>query len=237
MKRPGEFDQPLSYRVPEQIAQQCQRGQGVLVELKDKEVRGIIVGLDKNLPEGIDKIKDVDGILPELSLLEVQLDAAQRIADYYHCSLLRAIKLFVPSTLWQGKGKRTLKQVDEADFKEPEASNFPFTPLKHDLSNEQEEALRVISSSKKGILLHGVTGSGKTEVYLRLILESVRRGKQAILLVPEIALTPQTINYFQEYFGDHLAVFHSKLSDGERLKEWFKVKKGFARLVIGSRLL
>ena len=92
-----------------------------------------------------------------------------------------------------------------------------------------------VLNSKKPVLLHGVTGSGKTEIYLRVILDVIQKGKQAILLVPEIALTPQMIDYFQEYFGRHLALFHSKLSDGQRTKEWWKVRKGEARLIIGSR--
>ncbi len=103
------------------------------------------------------------------------------------------------------------------------------------LTPEQEEALAQIRSSDKPMLLLGVTGSGKTELYLRLIHETVRQGKQAILLVPEIALTPQTIGYFRQSFGDAIALFHSKLSEGERLKMWWKVRTGSAALVIGSR--
>ena len=80
-----------------------------------------------------------------------------------------------------------------------------------------------------------MTGSGKTEVYLRVVLETVKKGRQAILLVPEIAITPQMLAYFEKYFGPHLALFHSRLSDGERLQEWFKVKSGYAPLIIGSR--
>lgn len=103
------------------------------------------------------------------------------------------------------------------------------------LTPEQETALAQIRASDKPMLMLGVTGSGKTELYLRLIHETVRQGKQAILLVPEIALTPQTVGYFRQSFGDAIAVFHSKLSDGERLKMWWKVRTGSAALIIGSR--
>lgn len=103
------------------------------------------------------------------------------------------------------------------------------------LTPDQQKALDVIRHSDNPSLLHGVTGSGKTEIYLRLILDTVKNGKQAILLVPEIALTPQIVSYFRHFFNEHIAVFHSKLTDAERLKEWWKVKSGFAPLAIGSR--
>jgi primosomal protein N' (replication factor Y) len=85
------------------------------------------------------------------------------------------------------------------------------------------------------VLLHGVTGSGKTEVYLQAIDAAVKRGKGAIVLVPEIALTPQTVERFQSRFGDQIAVLHSHLSDGERHDEWHRIHDGGARIVIGAR--
>ena len=103
------------------------------------------------------------------------------------------------------------------------------------LSSDQAEILKQIDSADKPILLHGITGSGKTEIYLRRILSALQKGKQVIYLVPEIALTPQTINYFKDYIGDNVAVFHSKLSDGQRAREWWRVKSGNANLIIGSR--
>ncbi|MDO4741110.1 MAG: primosomal protein N' [Eubacteriales bacterium] len=84
-------------------------------------------------------------------------------------------------------------------------------------------------------LLHGVTGSGKTEVYIRLIREAFARGKGAIVLVPEIALTPQMVNWFRARFGDDAAVLHSRLSAGERFDEWRRIRMGGARVVIGAR--
>lgn len=84
-------------------------------------------------------------------------------------------------------------------------------------------------------LLFGVTGSGKTSVYIHLIADVLKEGKSAILLVPEIALTPQMIQTFSSYFGDNIAVLHSSLSIGERYDEWKRVKSGLAKLVIGTR--
>lgn len=84
-------------------------------------------------------------------------------------------------------------------------------------------------------LIHGITGSGKTEVYLELVRRTLGAGKGAILLVPEISLTPQAIRRYGERFGDTIAVFHSALSDGELFDQWHRVQRGDARLVLGSR--
>lgn len=84
-------------------------------------------------------------------------------------------------------------------------------------------------------LLHGVTGSGKTEVYMRCIRACLDNGKSAILLVPEISLTPQTVALFRARFGDEIAVLHSKLSDGERYDEWRRIRLGRARVAVGAR--
>ncbi len=84
-------------------------------------------------------------------------------------------------------------------------------------------------------LLHGVTGSGKTEIYLRVLRKILDQGREAIVLVPEIALTPQTTERFRSRFGDEVSVLHSALSDGERHDEWMRIHKGKARIAIGAR--
>ncbi len=85
------------------------------------------------------------------------------------------------------------------------------------------------------LLLHGATGSGKTEVYLRAVAATLERGRSAVVLVPEIALTPQTAGRFEQRFGDQVAVLHSKLSAGERHDEWLRLRRGEARVCIGPR--
>lgn len=104
------------------------------------------------------------------------------------------------------------------------------------LNDEQKRAISTIMTSEdRGYLLKGVTGSGKTEVYMNLVSEVLSAGKSAIMLVPEIALTPQMIERFKGRFGRDVALFHSKLSPGERYDEWFRIKKGEASLVVGAR--
>ena len=105
------------------------------------------------------------------------------------------------------------------------------------LTADQEAALLAIRAAAPGdgLLLHGVTGSGKTEVYLQAAAETLDGGRTVIVLVPEIALTPQIVARFVERFGDTVAVLHSKLSDGERHDEWARLRRGEARICVGPR--
>lgn len=112
---------------------------------------------------------------------------------------------------------------------------LPSKPLP--LNREQADALRAIGDLDGGrcLLLHGVTGSGKTEVYLQAIAAELDAGHSAIVMVPEIALTPQTVQRFVSRFGERIAVLHSALSDGERYDEWHRIRSAEARVVIGPR--
>lgn len=103
------------------------------------------------------------------------------------------------------------------------------------LTSEQQKAINVVLSSSKPTLIHGVTGSGKTEVYLKLIEETVKLGKSAILLVPEIALTPQTLSRLRGRFKDDCAILHSGLSAGEKFDEWWRLRSGEAKIAVGAR--
>ena len=108
------------------------------------------------------------------------------------------------------------------------------------LNDEQQQALdQIVSRIGEGgyatFLLHGVTGSGKTEIYIRAMGEAIRRGLSALMLVPEIALTPVFSRRLRSHFGESVAILHSSLSEGERTDEWRRIKEGEARVVIGTR--
>ncbi len=106
-------------------------------------------------------------------------------------------------------------------------------------NDEQNEAIRLIcaimSQGRGTVLLHGVTGSGKTEVYMKASAEALARDKQVIVLVPEISLTPQTVGRFKSRFGDRVAVLHSRLSIGERYDEWRRIYNNKVDIVVGAR--
>ena len=123
-------------------------------------------------------------------------------------------------------------RVVERDALEGRA--FERRPLP-ELSVAQQAAADQVTEGFGEYLLHGVTGSGKTEVYQNLVGRTLAAGRDAIILVPEISLTPQAIRRYGERFGDTLAVFHSRLGAGELYDQWFRVKRGDARVIVGSR--
>lgn len=104
------------------------------------------------------------------------------------------------------------------------------------LNQDQQHSVDlIINSEAKKFLIHGVTGSGKTEIYMNLVSHMLKTGKQSIILIPEISLTPQMVERFKGRFGRDIAVFHSRLSDGERFDEWMRVKMGNVNIGIGAR--
>lgn len=126
-------------------------------------------------------------------------------------------------------------------WRDPALGDVPEYETKpHTLTKDQQAAFEAIAAAVKKrafepFLLHGVTGSGKTEVYLRAIAETLKVGRQALVLVPEIALTPQLLGRFRARFGDEIAVLHSGMGRGERLDEWTRAREGKVRVAIGAR--
>ena len=164
--------------------------------------------------------------------------------------LLRNGQMFLADLLAEaGMGLSSVKSLEKKGFlrisrqtqnRDPLAGQviLPTQPLA--LFPEQSAALELAKKSidtlsPPVVLLHGVTGSGKTEVYLQAIRHALDQGKGAIVLVPEISLTPQTVERFCGRFGDMVAVLHSHLSDGERHDEWHRIFEGKARIVVGAR--
>lgn len=136
--------------------------------------------------------------------------------------------------------KDGLISLSEAEtLRKPDSAFSEVTDPGYELTAGQQEALAEILPCLHGkggkFLLHGVTGSGKTEVFMHAVRETLSLGKSAIILVPEIALTPQMVSWFRGRFGGAAAVIHSRLSAGERYDEWRRIRRGEARVVIGAR--
>ena len=149
-----------------------------------------------------------------------------------------------PATLRKMENDGMVSITEQPERRDPLAGRniLPSKPLA--LTEEQQVAKGIICAActtpadapaPRPVLLHGVTASGKTEVYLQSIACSLEAGKGAIVLVPEIALTPQTIQRFASRFGETIAVLHSQLGDGERHDEWHRIQEGKARVVVGPR--
>ena len=162
------------------------------------------------------------------------VENVRRLGGGWMQQLCRELKT-TPASIRQLAAKRLVTVEARAKRRDPLANRkvLPSKPLK--LNEEQRKALEAICAAERPVLLFGVTGSGKTEVYLQAIARELEAGRGAIVMVPEIALTPQTVQRFASRFGDRVAVLHSALSDGERYDEWHRIRSGAARVVVGPR--
>ena len=162
------------------------------------------------------------------------VDQVVRLGGGWMRSLCAELKT-TPASLRALAGRGLVRIEPRARRRDPLAGRrvLPTRPLQ--LNDEQAAALKAIVGSSSPVLLFGVTGSGKTEVYLQAIAAELAAGRGAIVLVPEIALTPQTVQRFASRFGGRVAVLHSALSDGERYDEWHRIRNGEAQVVVGPR--
>jgi len=145
-----------------------------------------------------------------------------------------------PSTITSLEKKGLVETYTEAVRRDPLSEDLGLKSEEHVLTTAQTSVLEQIeqqmnSETYAAFLLHGVTGSGKTEIYMRAMDKALKRGRSAMMLVPEIALTPVFSRGLRARFGDQVAIFHSSLQKGERFDEWTRVRNGVARVVIGTR--
>ncbi|MFZ5588112.1 MAG: primosomal protein N' [Pseudomonadota bacterium] len=195
---------------------------------------GVLVELSTTSQVARARLKPALAALDDAALLPAELLALMQWAGaYYHHPLGEVILGALPPPLRQGKPPQAVRAPRKTTEIETAVSIAP-PPLNAD----QQRAVAALSAAldaAQPFLLDGVTGSGKTEVYLSVIEQALARGAQALVLVPEIGLTPQLVQRFRERFSAPLAVMHSSLSDGERLRAWLAARDGTASIVLGTR--
>lgn len=176
-------------------------------------------------------------------LTKKQLEVLNTLADIGTATVKEVCYFtgFTPSVIQALEKKGLVEIFDNEVYRDP-CENKSVTVEKKEivLNEEQQTAFEsLLSQYSEGkvltALLHGITGSGKTMVYIRLIDEMLEKGKNVIVMVPEIALTPQTLNLFRSRYSADVAVFHSALSAGQRMDEWKRVRNGKVRIVVGTR--
>ncbi|MGF0070861.1 primosomal protein N' [Streptococcus orisratti] len=153
-----------------------------------------------------------------------------KLSDLYQLFSREVVKFFIDNELLIITEREVSRSEDYF-----EVETTAFLSLNEEQSAVVERVTSQIGQKSKPFLLEGITGSGKTEVYLHIIDRVLKMGKTAIVLVPEISLTPQMTNRFISRFGKQVAIMHSGLSDGEKFDEWRKIKSGKARVVVGAR--
>lgn len=186
---------------------------------------------------------DYDNVLNSLEKSKKQYELyAYLLDERHHTVLLKDLEEmgFSKSSIDTLMRKGFVEKYDAIVERDPFETRVFEQDQKQQLTYDQQEAYKSILESiqehrQRTYLLHGVTGSGKTEVYLQTIEEVLKLGRQAMMLVPEIALTPQMVLRFKRRFGDEVAVLHSGLSKGERYDEWQKIRDGKASVSVGAR--
>lgn len=205
-------------------------GVRVRVPFQSRMLTGILVEVVEETKIPTDKLKRAEAVLDQSPIFTLDVyELCEWAANYYHYSFGEVLSAALPAVLRRGKPADCKKKLPPAC----EERQQPLT-----LNDTQQKALNEILASSnqfKTFLIDGVTGSGKTEVYLQAIHAMLGLEKQVLVLVPEISLTPQTIARFRVRFPVSIAVLHSSLSDGERLAAWLAAKAGEAKIVIGTR--
>ncbi|AEJ19698.1 replication restart helicase PriA [Gracilinema caldarium] len=229
------FDIPLQQRYTYAMDDKGEAavGKRVMAPFGRREMLGYVIGRRENLPDGVavEAIKKIRRVVDKEPIFGTnEIDLALWMASYYLCGTGEALATMVPS------GRR--ETSSEASLDE----EVQITEKALDLSEEQQEALeRIVAGSaimKSGppmFYLYGITGSGKTEVFLRTAEAMLQAGKSVIYLVPEIALTHQVEEAVQRRFGSVATTIHSGMTGSARLTEWGRIRRGEVRIVVGPR--
>ena len=200
-------------------------------KLREGYVTSSIDDVTKIEEEVRNKLKKVERIDEDVSLTEEMIRTAMWMKGRYLCRYIDAVKCFTPA------GTRAKRREIRNSISDRETDRKPVEFL----TEEQQQAVSAIGNAiTRGIhsrfLIHGVTGSGKTEVYIRAAEQALEMGRGVIILVPEISLTGQITERFLAAFGrDSVAILHSRLSSGERYDQWKLIRSGEVRIVIGAR--
>lgn len=219
----------LSYEIPKEM--NVQVGNIVKIPFKKSEICGLVIGITSELPKF--KLKEIIEV-KEIKLSMDKVDLIKWISNFFYCNLYAATKLFLPEKIWNDdigalKKKREKKGV-HINNEKINLSNIK------DLTTDQKKVYEDIKNSDKLLhLIHGVTGSGKTEIYLHLIKDCLESKSQALLLLPEIALTPQTEQYFKKVFGEKVITWHSEQTPAQKLSNWMKIHHQEVDIVVGAR--
>ena len=213
---------PFTYEIGDEV----EKGAVLAIPFGNARRRGVVVDADAEAPPDVEPVA-AERVLETLP--PALVDLALWLADYYGSTPARALALIAPQ---QPKRRGERRDVTAT-------AGLAAEPPPARLSDTQERALERIESLLAGgggnVLLAGATGSGKTEVYIRACEAALAAGRGAIVLVPEIALTPQTLGRFVARFGDRVALLHSGLSEAERRDERERIVSGEASVVVGAR--
>lgn len=220
------LSEALTYLAPPDL--KLMRGVSVRVPLGKRSVSGVVIGTTNTQPEF--KLKEIKEVIEELPALPDKfLKWLEWVSQYYMHPLGQTIALSYPPLDKRGTLRKSKRAPVIPEVQTSKAPNF---------TEEQSRVITAITPTldQFGVhLLQGVTGSGKTEVYMKLLEETLARGKSGLILVPEISLTPQLLNRFSSRFPGQIAVIHSHLTAREKTEQWWAASSGEKKILIGAR--
>lgn len=222
------------YFIDDELSNCISKGSVVSVPFGSRTAHGFVVGFPEKPDVEDSKLKNIKEVLVSSPVFDENMfQFLKWVSDYYCHPLGEVIATAIPKTLWSPAKKQKKSISNQND----DTSPVVLADLGHILNGEQIKAVESILNpeEKRPYLLHGVTGSGKTEVYMNVLASMIERGKTGIILVPEIALTPQLTERFSRRFPGKVAVLHSDLTPKERVHQWNLITSGRADIVIGAR--
>jgi primosomal protein N' (replication factor Y) (superfamily II helicase) len=218
----------FAYRIDEPLEAGCR----VVVPFRKRDTDGFVVAMRESAPD-VEALQ-IKEVVDSTSLLRPEIfELCRWIADYYLSPFGEVLKAALPPGI---TGKH-LDKSKPGKARRPAASGSQIPPPRFALTSDQSRALAEIAACRgfHPILLHGVTGSGKTEIYMRAAEHFSAAGKTSLILVPEIGLTPQLTDRFAGRFPGKTAILHSSLTKRQRIDEWVRIHSGEAPIVIGTR--
>ena len=229
---PAPLDALFDYKIPSELVEQVKLGSLVEIPFGRQKTWGIVFELTHASEHAPEKLKSLSKVkIPIPVFDEKRLAFLSWLSKYYFFPLGEVCESALPSAVREGTDRTLKYDFDAAPAKVPNK-----VVERPELNHEQQQALTKILAQETGShLLWGVTGSGKTEIYLRLIEEKLAQEKSALVLVPEIALTPQLTRRFEERFPGEVAIFHSGLKPTQLRKAWLESLSGKKRIAIGAR--
>ena len=225
----------FSYLIPDELKEEIKVGQSVLVPFGRRKdgLKAYVVGFSNYLEEGI-KAKYITEIIEANPLFSLEyLKLLDWVANYYYCDIQTVLNTALPQKFFEKNVKKYRKPKKENEIykidKEEKSEN--------NLSDEQRKVYEEIKKvNAKTSLLYGITGSGKTEIYFKLIEDTIKKNKNVVFLAPEIALVSQlTIRTLERFGADSVAIWHSSITEAEKYETWKKLRNNEIKILFGAR--
>ena len=227
---PVPLNKSFYYTIPEELKDKQLKYRRVTVPFGTRTLDGYVISVTENYKDKDIKLKDITNVIDDIEILTDEVvELAKWLSETYLCSIGEALATIVPISLKVPKRKAKTKN-SKSKIVNP---NFDMTQYQKNAIEQIEQSIK--TGKNENFLIHGVTGSGKTEVYLRSIQTAIDNNKSAIFLLPEISLTPQFISILNKRFGNIVALWHSEVTTIQKYKIFNAIQNGEIKIVVGAR--